>query len=147
MLLDEVSHVRFIGLLAGAVSASQPLFQRTLGFSEAAAIQQTLHADVFIELRPMNPLPLANQTRVLTFRRRRVRQARVPREGWPSVWCEHGLGRRQLQFVLALAFHEGKGQVHSIRMLDGFTARRSSRSRRLQRTSSSILPPSASNHE
>jgi hypothetical protein len=61
---------------------SEPAAQRRLCFTGSAACKETLDADVFVKIRPVDALAFTYQSPMLTFDRGPVGQSRVPRQGY-----------------------------------------------------------------
>jgi hypothetical protein len=66
--------------LIGGLALLEPAAKGLLRFARATACQQTLHADIFVQVRPMDALAAGDETPVGSLRGRPVRQAREPRE-------------------------------------------------------------------
>src|ERR1017187_620312 len=67
-------------LSAGQFPPLEPPAKRLLRLTRSATRQETLHADIFIQIWPVNPLATGNETPVGPLRRCPVRQTREPRE-------------------------------------------------------------------
>jgi len=59
----------------------EPTFQRRLTFAGRLAGQEIVHADVFIQVRPVDPASVADQSPVTALVGRAVRQTRIPNDG------------------------------------------------------------------
>ncbi len=60
----------------------QPTLKRLGAFTAAASCQEALNANVFVQVWPLDSVPIAQKYPVLAFFGRRVVQARVPFEGY-----------------------------------------------------------------
>src|ERR1019366_5746175 len=67
-------------LSAGQFPPLEPPAKRLLRLTGSATRQETLHADIFIQIWPVDPLATGNETPVGPLRRCPVRQTREPRE-------------------------------------------------------------------
>jgi len=67
-------------LSAGHFPPPEPPAKRLLPLTRSAASQDALHADIFIQIRPVDPLAACNETPVGALGGRPVCQARVPGE-------------------------------------------------------------------
>jgi hypothetical protein len=69
-----------LAALDGRFPPLEPPAERLLRLTRSATSQETLHADIFIQIRPVDPLATGNETPVGPLRRRPVRQTRKPGE-------------------------------------------------------------------
>src|SRR5450759_339834 len=67
-------------VLAGRFTPLEPPAKRLLRLTRSATRQETFHADIFIQIRPVDPLATGNETQVGPFRRFPVCQTREPGE-------------------------------------------------------------------
>lgn len=76
-----VSASRFPLTFAGRFPTLEPPAKRLLRLTRSATSQETLHADIFIQIRPVDTLATGNETPVGPLRRCPMRQTRKPGEG------------------------------------------------------------------
>ena len=58
----------------------EPFFEGTLAFTGGLAGQNIFHADVLVQVRPVDAFAAADEPPLGAFARRAVQQARIPRE-------------------------------------------------------------------
>lgn len=66
--------------LPGSFPSLEPAAKGVLRFARSAARQQALHADVFVQFRPVDSFATGDETPVVPFGRSSVRQTREPRK-------------------------------------------------------------------
>lgn len=87
----------------------QPFSERRLALSRCLASQQTLHADVLVQTRPMDTHAAADQSPFSSLRRRAVQETGVPRQ-----WHGYGSPVTQVdaQAVLCHPYIVGEGNFN-----------------------------------
>jgi hypothetical protein len=71
-----------------SLAHAQPTIKRLLAFSAMAASQKLLDADVFIQVGPLNGVPIPQQLPILPFRVLGEQEPWIPRQGYdqaPSI--------------------------------------------------------------
>ena len=63
-----------------SLSAFKPSPQRRLRFAGPPPCEETFHADVFVEIRPMYTFSVTDETPTTTFIVAAIRESRVPRQ-------------------------------------------------------------------
>src|SRR6266478_3046842 len=85
---------------AGATGEETPASHQ-----RSATRQETIHADIFVQIRPVDPLATGNQTPVSPLRRCPVRQTREPRERNRDRSAIRKVGH---QSIVAYAYAQGQ---------------------------------------
>jgi hypothetical protein len=100
---------RGAALSCGRFPPLEPPAKRLLRFTRSAARKETLHTDIFIEFRPVDPLAARNETPVGALGCGPVRQAREPcewRRDCPAVRQVHNQRIIAYTYTLCECFPE-----------------------------------------